>query len=315
MERTQWDEQLQQGKQKMQEKARWERRVRALQDEVRKQEETVAASRRRLSEEEADVEQLKHASIARLWSRLTGKWEERLAAEEREAADAWLQYDAAEAALKALKEEMAAARSRLGDVIDADLAYERLLEQRETWIRDHDPDTDRELRRISESLGELRALRKEQDEAKRAGEKAARALAAAEECLRSARNWGTYDMLGGGVIATHIKHNRIDEARADMHEAQHALRMFEKELRDLRTQAGSPEVEVGGFLTFADYFFDGFLADWIVQGRINDALERVQRGSGEVRRQLDRVAREQAKTTQDISELEGRYRRLLEDGR
>ncbi|MBB6673394.1 hypothetical protein [Cohnella nanjingensis] len=312
---AQWNEELQRCKQNLQAKAREERKVRALQEEVRKQEGVVRECRDRFGREEADVDQLKSASVARLWNRLIGRLDERLREEEREAADAWLKYDAAEAALRALEGELAEARRSLGDVIDADLAYERLLSRREAWIREHDLAASAELQRVSESLGELRAMRKELDEAKQAGEKAARALASAEERLRSARNWGTYDMLGGGAIATHIKHNRIDEARAEMHEAQHALRMFEKELNDLRVQAGVPDVEVGGFLTFADYFFDGFLTDWIVQGRIDDALNRVQRGGGEVRRQLDRVAADQAKTAQAIAEQEARYRATLEGGR
>jgi hypothetical protein len=33
---------------------------------------------------------------------------------------------------------------------------------------------------------------------------------------------------------------------------------------------------VGDFLSFADFFFDGFVADWLVQDRINEARRQVE---------------------------------------
>ena len=35
-------------------------------------------------------------------------------------------------------------------------------------------------------------------------------------------------------------------------------------------------IETGDFLTFADYFFDGLVADWLVQSKINDARRQVE---------------------------------------
>ncbi|NLC11365.1 MAG: hypothetical protein GX767_03820 [Firmicutes bacterium] len=34
-------------------------------------------------------------------------------------------------------------------------------------------------------------------------------------------------------------------------------------------------IDIGGFTTFADFFFDGLIVDWIVQSRINDSLNNV----------------------------------------
>ena len=34
-------------------------------------------------------------------------------------------------------------------------------------------------------------------------------------------------------------------------------------------------IDIGGFLTFADFFFDGFLADVFVQSRISDAKRQL----------------------------------------
>jgi hypothetical protein len=81
-------------------------------------------------------------------------------------------------------------------------------------------------------------------------------------------------MLGGGMISTAMKHNRIDDARSAIHSAQRSLRQFEKELKDVQRDV-SIHIEIGGLLTFADFFFDGLITDWMVQGRISDSLIQV----------------------------------------
>ena len=35
-------------------------------------------------------------------------------------------------------------------------------------------------------------------------------------------------------------------------------------------------IDTGDFLSFADYFFDGFVVDWMVQDRINNAKRQVE---------------------------------------
>ena len=35
------------------------------------------------------------------------------------------------------------------------------------------------------------------------------------------------------------------------------------------------DINVGDFLSFADIFFDGFVADWLVQSKIRDARRQV----------------------------------------
>ena len=39
---------------------------------------------------------------------------------------------------------------------------------------------------------------------------------------------------------------------------------------------GSLYIDTGDFLSFADYFFDGFVVDWVVQDRINNAKRQVE---------------------------------------
>ena len=43
-----------------------------------------------------------------------------------------------------------------------------------------------------------------------AGEAALDSLRSAREKLESVKNWGVFDMLGGGMVSSFIKHSRMD---------------------------------------------------------------------------------------------------------
>ena len=60
------------------------------------------------------------------------------------------------------------------------------------------------------------------------------------------------------------------------HTAQRHLRSFQKELADADERLGV-SLDIGGFATFADYFFDGLIADWIMQSKIESYLRPVPR--------------------------------------
>ena len=111
-------------------------------------------------------------------------------------------------------------------------------------------------------------IEKEKREAIEAGRRALNSLQAAKENLNSAKNWGLVDMFGGGFFTTMLKHSKMDQAKYD-------LRNFSRELNDVN-MACNLNIDTGDFLSFADYFFDGFVVDWVVQDRINNAKRQVE---------------------------------------
>ena len=115
---------------------------------------------------------------------------------------------------------------------------------------------------------------REVNEAIQAGNQALGSLRQARECLNSAGNWGIVDLLGGGLISTFVKHSKMKDADELIQQARSDLRYFSRELMDVDTVSDF-HVETGDFLSFADYFFDGLIADWLVQSRINDAKRQV----------------------------------------
>ena len=133
--------------------------------------------------------------------------------------------------------------------------------------------------------------KKEVNEALHAIEETLGHLSRAQDYLSSAGNWGLFDMIGGGFITTMIKHGKMNEAERAMAAARNSIRNLKKELSDV-DQLVDVDLNISDFLSFADYFFDGFAVDWMVQERINKARNQVEeaiRRTEEALNQLQRI--------------------------
>ena len=113
--------------------------------------------------------------------------------------------------------------------------------------------------------------RKEVNEAIDAADNAIMHLNRARQCLNSAGNWGLLDMFGGNVITGLFKHGKMASAEQEIENARYALQKFSKELRDV---SGFSGIHINEFLTFADFFFDGFIVDIWVQSKISEAKKQ-----------------------------------------
>ena len=115
---------------------------------------------------------------------------------------------------------------------------------------------------------------KERDEALDAGYAALSSLREARDMLGSARGWGIYDtFFKGGWISGLIKHSKMNDAESCIQQARYDLVRFNEELQDLNLMGIN--LKTGDLLGFADIFFDGFLADILMQSRIKEACNQV----------------------------------------
>jgi hypothetical protein len=121
--------------------------------------------------------------------------------------------------------------------------------------------------------GDSGAERREIEEAVRAGERALDSLQEARKQLDSARAWGIYDLVGGGLISSMIKHSKIDNANQWMDQANRDLRRFAKELRDVDSE--DLQIDTGSLVSMLDIFCDNFFSDILVQQKINDSRARI----------------------------------------
>lgn len=131
---------------------------------------------------------------------------------------------------------------------------------------------------------------KERREAIAAGERALNSLRSARKHLDSAGNWGLVDMFGGGLISTFVKQSKMGNAQSDIDQAKFDLRSFSRELADIDKNI-SINIETGDFLSFADYFFDGFFVDWMAQDRIDTAKNQVDEAIRKVQIVLDEISK------------------------
>lgn len=128
--------------------------------------------------------------------------------------------------------------------------------------------------------------RKEINEARTAAYDVLYLLREVERQLKGARNWGIYDMLGGGFLSTLIKHGKVDKAETLLRQVQAKLIILQKELGDVHVNSAS-EICLTGFERFMDYAFDNILTDWIVQSKIQNSLKEVTAVIAEVQRVID----------------------------
>lgn len=153
-------------------------------------------------------------------------------------------------------------------------------------------------------------VEKEKREAIEAGQRALNNLHTARENLNSAKNWGLVDMFGGGFFTTMLKHSKMDQAKQNMEQAKYDLRNFSKELNDVNL-ACDLHMDTGDFLSFADYFFDGFVVDWMVQDRINTARRQVAEAIRRTEYIINQLQHMQKGNRQRATELTGLVARCL----
>ena len=111
-------------------------------------------------------------------------------------------------------------------------------------------------------------------------------LQKADEILGHAENWGFVDLFAGGMITTMIKRSKMSDAKREIEQAKRLVQRLSGYLQDFRNMPNMT-VDMNGFLGFADYFFDGVVADWFVQTKINDARRQVKDAISEVQGILD----------------------------
>ena len=133
-------------------------------------------------------------------------------------------------------------------------------------------------------------MRQEIMEAINAGERALYSLRQAKEKLNHARTWGIVDLFGGGFFTDIMKHSKLDDAARYIEDAKYDLNVFQREIRDVSVYSDL-RIELGGFLSFADFFCDGIVADYLVQSRIAKARMQIDHAISEVSEALSRLRR------------------------
>ena len=273
--------------------------LRAKLDELQAQRRALAG---RLSEldrerraEQADVDRLEGRSLAAFFFQVMGTREEKLDQERQEAYAARVRYDAVARELESVERDAAGLEARLQALAGCERRYQEALLARVGALKAAAGPAAQELMECETRMETAQLQQQEIDEAIRAGRNARQAADAVLDALDSAAGWSRWDVVGGGLLADMAKYSRLDEAQEQVERLQVELRRFKTELADVEINADL-QVEVEGFLRFADIFFDNLLTDWAVLDHINQAGQQVQR----TRRQIERVLTKLKKMKADL---------------
>ena len=243
-----------------------------------------------MQKEQDDVDRLNGRSLAAFFYRATGKIGEKLTKEEAEAYAASVKYEAAKNELQAVSDDIDYCQRRLSQLQDCEQQYEKVLEEKTEQIKKSGVPEAGRIMNLENEIAFLETQQKEIQEAVTAGNRALDIARKILEDLDSAKNWSTFDLMGGGLIADMAKYDRLNKVQDKIQDLQAALRGFRTELADVTERiSGDLHVEIGDFLHFADYFFDGLFTDWMVYDKINDSRGRTLRTRDQIQKILGQL--------------------------
>lgn len=227
----------------------------------------------KLSEQE-DVDRLERLNPTSVFYRIIGIMDEKLTKEKEEARVASANYEVASRELEAIRDEIWRAECDARDIEYYEQKYREVLQAKIDAIKALDIPEAKELSELEEKITAKENMQKELKEAIAAGKNALHIAQDMKESLDSAKKWGTYDLLGGGLIADVAKHEHLNTAQIHVENLRVALRRLKTELTDITVQAPM-DVSMDGFVKIADYFFDGLFADWMVMDKIKKSQSQI----------------------------------------
>lgn len=238
--------------------------------------------------EQTDVDKLEGGSLFAFFYGVIGRKDEKLTKEREEAYAAAVKYDAAVRELTCVEEDIQRKEAERRSLMGCEQRYAKLMEEKAAAIKASGSAAGTEILHLEEKLSQLDDQKRETREAIRAGEQAWDTVQEVLRSLNSAEDWSTWDMLGGGLLVDLAKHEKLDEAQWEIERLQVQLRRFRTELADVTIYADM-QVELGGFMRFADWFFDGLFVDWAVRDHIHRSQEQVFQIKDQVEAALDRL--------------------------
>ena len=303
---TRYDDSLLQLQQKTARKKKLEAKLDELRDQRRVFDKKVIELRVEHRSEQEDVDKLEGRSLARYFCQITGKLEEKLDEERRQVAAAKVKLDAAQRELTAVDCEIQKIQSQLQALAGCEEAYAAALESKRNAVKASGTPDASQILEMEERIAFLESQKKEIREAVSAGRRALEMADSVLSELEDADGWNTWDMIGGGGILTHMaKHSHLDDAQEKVEQLQDQLRRFKTELADISVRADM-QVNIDGFLRFADYFFDGLFADWAVGDKISESQASVRNVKSQIDSALSKLSSMDAAADRKIATLKSR---------
>ena len=305
-----YDEPLQKLQEQISRKGQLKRKVSELQIQYSELSARVRELNAIKLEEQADVEKLEGRSLAAFFYYITGKIDEQLSKEREEAYAARVKYDSAARELAVVENDLSRYEKELSGLRDCEKEYHTVLQEKAEMVKRAGGKAGEDILKLEGQLTGLENRLRELGEAASVGSGALSITDQVLSSLDSAEGWGTWDLLGGGLISDLAKHSHLDEAQSSIEQLQIQLSRFKTELADVTINADI-QVNADGFLRFADYFFDGLFADWAMMDKIGRSQEQVRSTRSQIERVLVQLNRMRYETEQKQAQLRNQLDTLV----
>ncbi|WFD09872.1 hypothetical protein [Tepidibacter hydrothermalis] len=249
-----------------------------LDDLVKRNDELVGlieAQRKRWEKEQRDVDKLENGSLTSFFLQIIGNLDKKIEKEEIEALKAKEIYESTKHEIESTKKQILAMKDQVDKLYDLNKEYNILWIQKEEKLLKSNTSTKEQYEKYIDKIASLKSIDKELKEAVDAGKILLKELYKAKEKFESAHSWGVFDMFGGGLMSSMIKHDHINEANDIINNVKSLIKKFERELKDVDIEI---DVNITTFDKFGDIFFDNIFSDMMVQDKINNVLGQVKSG-------------------------------------
>jgi hypothetical protein len=261
---------------------------------------TVHRLRLALEVEAAEAERWEGKGFSQILLALIGRLDDRRADERAEAEKAAVELASAEQRRAETAQQLTEQRARRGEIRAA--------------LGAADPTAVDRLVALEQQTAEVERLLTELTESRQAAGRALASIAAATASFESAGNWGVWDMVGGGMISSMVKKERVREGLSGIDRVQSDLRRLEQELDDVRhaVPTSVPEgLEIGSGAWTWDVWFDNIFSDLNMQSRIREMEGNLTHLAGKVRRIANEIDDRIEATRSDASRLRTEVSALL----
>ena len=249
------------------------REVYILEDNLEKDKNKLYNLAKDLKKKKKDIDNLNKFSFSNILAIVLNNKENKLEKEEQEYLMVKLKYDELLGSINILKEDLVSKRSILRTLGNCEEEYNKVINEKIKLIKVYGNFDIKEKisnldKRINNILNEIREIK----EAYSVGRKLIIQVSYAKDELRSAKNWGIFDIAGGDMISSIVKHNKIKKANDKFYRIKELINSFNKELGDINLS----NLSFSTTTVTLDLFFDNIFTDISVQNKINDELNNIE---------------------------------------
>ena len=245
-----------------------------LQEKIKTMEALLPQLEEQAEAEEADVVHMEQGSLISIFYSAIGRYDKKIEKERQEAQAAQIKYLDAMRTLEELRRQQWTLQEKLNSLGKCQEKYYEALNSKRQAILSEGGAKANHLLELAQRAMKLQSSDKELQEALDAGTRVLDQILLIEDALSSASNWGVADMFGGGFISDIAKYGHLDNAQQEFQYLNQLLIQYTHELQDLNINF-QMRINIGDGLRFADFFFDGLIADSMALDRIHRMQEQV----------------------------------------